>query len=153
MEKAIVVIVSDNQLMGEEIVKNLSSLGYEMPYLVTDGNQAITKAEELKPDIVIIDADLQGSTDTIDTATHIQRGLRIPVIFIIDITGIEGNDSGYCRFHRSYLSCPGCDSLDAVVVFSKWSEGLVGKDTDPIHRIRFYESRCLTHSLPCTYRI
>jgi PAS domain S-box-containing protein len=86
MGKAIVIVVTDNQVMGEDIVKNLSSMGYELPYLVTDGNEAIIKAEELKPDLVIIDTDLQGSTDIVDAAIYIQRDLRIPVIFIIDNT-------------------------------------------------------------------
>lgn len=86
MKNAIVIVVADNKAMGEDIIENLSRLGYEMPYLVTNGKEAIDKARKLKPDIVIIDTDLQGCTDAVDAAAYVQRDLRIPVIYIIDNT-------------------------------------------------------------------
>ena len=64
-----------------ELESQLQSLGYEITSIVDTGEKAIKKAEEDRPDIILMDIRIKGEMDGIDTAEVIRNKFGIPVIF------------------------------------------------------------------------
>jgi PAS domain S-box-containing protein len=56
-------------------------LGYEIPSVVDTCEDAIKKAEEDKPDLILMDIRIEGKIDGIETAEIIRNKFGIPVIF------------------------------------------------------------------------
>jgi PAS domain S-box-containing protein len=81
MEKARILIVEDKAIMAMEIESQLQNLGYEITSIVDNGDDAIKKAEEDKPDLILMDIHTKGELDGIDTAEIICNRLGIPVVF------------------------------------------------------------------------
>ena len=81
MIKAKILVVEDEVIIGMEIKQNLQNLGYEVTSIVDTGDDAINKAEQDKPDLILMDIRIQGDKDGIDTAEEIRNKFGIPVIF------------------------------------------------------------------------
>ncbi|WP_319578476.1 response regulator [uncultured Methanospirillum sp.] len=77
-----VLVVEDEFVTGLEIRARLEDLGYEVLGVVDTGEEAITKAEDLLPDIMIMDITLRGEMTGIESADIIRKKLTIPVIFL-----------------------------------------------------------------------
>ena len=69
-------------IIAAKISMQLSSLGYEVTGILPRGEEAIVHAEENKPDIIILDINLKGQIDGIETARQIQQHHNIPVIYL-----------------------------------------------------------------------
>jgi PAS domain S-box-containing protein len=81
MEKARILIVEDEAIIAMEVESQLQSLGYEVTSVVNTGQKAVEKAEEDKPDLILMDIRIKGEIDGIDTAEVIRNRFGIPVIF------------------------------------------------------------------------
>ncbi|MGZ7108508.1 MAG: PAS domain S-box protein, partial [Methanobacterium sp.] len=57
-------------------------LGYEVVSIASTGKDAINKAGELKPDLVLMDIFLKGNMDGIEATSKIQSAFNIPVIYL-----------------------------------------------------------------------
>ena len=55
MKKAKILIVEDEAIIAMEIDSQLQGLGYEVTSIVDTGKKAIEKAEEEKPDLILMD--------------------------------------------------------------------------------------------------
>ena len=60
----------------------LEDLGYTVSAVVSSGEEAIQKAEELDPDLVMMDITLEGEMDGIEAAEQITDRFNIPVIYL-----------------------------------------------------------------------
>jgi signal transduction histidine kinase len=60
----------------------LTKLGYEITSLVTSGSQALREIENNTPDIVLMDVNIEGDIDGIETAARIPEHHNIPVIYL-----------------------------------------------------------------------
>ncbi len=81
MKKTSILIVEDEAIIAMEIENQLQSLGYKVSSIVDTGERAIEKAEEDKPDLILMDIRIKGKMDGIDTAEEIRNKFGIPVIF------------------------------------------------------------------------
>jgi len=81
MEKAKVLIVEDETIIAMGIENKLQSLGYEVISIVNNGTDAIKKAGEDKPDLILMDIRVKGEMDGIEAAEVIRNKFGIPVIF------------------------------------------------------------------------
>jgi len=59
-KKANILIVEDERITAEIIQKSLTNLGYSVSSIASTKKAAIKKAEEHKPDLVLIDIMLKG---------------------------------------------------------------------------------------------
>jgi len=76
-----ILVVEDEMLIGAKISMLLTNLGYEVTGILPRGEDAIVQVEENKPDIIILDINLKGKIDGIETAAILQRK-NIPVIYL-----------------------------------------------------------------------
>ena len=64
-----------------DIKSRLTRMGYEVLGTATKGSEAIQKALDLRPDLVLMDIHLQDEIDGVDAAIAIRETYDVPVIF------------------------------------------------------------------------
>lgn len=77
-----ILIVEDESLVARDIKNMLMRLGYGIAGIVHSGEEAVSKAEELRPSLVLMDIMLQKEMSGIQAAERIYRQWHIPVIFL-----------------------------------------------------------------------
>jgi two-component system, response regulator PdtaR len=77
-----ILVVEDERITAEDIKSGLECAGYNVPALVSSGEDAIEKAGKLKPDLVLMDIKLKGKMDGIEAAEQIKYLYNIPVIYL-----------------------------------------------------------------------
>jgi diguanylate cyclase (GGDEF)-like protein len=82
MAKAKILIVEDEGLTGAYIKKTLKDLNYEVTSVEFTGEEAIKKASQDKPNLVLMDIKLQGEMDGIQAAEEIRTYLDIPIVYL-----------------------------------------------------------------------
>jgi CheY-like chemotaxis protein len=82
MEKQKILVVEDEGIVSIDIRNILKKLGYSVPAVAFSGEEAISKAEETKPDLILMDIGLKGEIDGVEAAIKICDKHNIPVIFL-----------------------------------------------------------------------
>jgi DNA-binding NarL/FixJ family response regulator len=77
-----ILIVEDQRAVAGALKLRLRGLGYDVSAIAKDGFEAIEKASELKPDLILMDVRLGDGIDGIETAQRIRARHDIPVVFI-----------------------------------------------------------------------
>ncbi len=77
-----VLIVEDEMIIGANISLQLSKLGYEVNGIVSRGEEALIHIKHNKSDIVLMDIQLKGDMDGIETAQRMQAEHDIPIIYL-----------------------------------------------------------------------
>lgn len=77
-----VLVVEDERITAEDIKEALESVGYDVPYICASGEDAIEKAGDIHPDLVLMDIELEGEMDGIEAAEQIRERYGIPVIYL-----------------------------------------------------------------------
>ncbi len=81
MEQSRILIVEDEAIIAKEMENQLQDLGYEVTSIVDTGEKAIERAEEDKPDLILMDIRIKGEMDGIEAAEEIRNRFGIPDIF------------------------------------------------------------------------
>jgi PAS domain S-box-containing protein len=76
-----ILLVEDESIEALDIKHTLESFGYEVPYVASTGKEAVDKALEIMPDLILMDVILKGNQDGIDAAYQI-KNLNIPLIYL-----------------------------------------------------------------------
>ncbi|MEB3335882.1 MAG: ATP-binding protein [Leptolyngbyaceae bacterium] len=76
-----VLVVEDERVVARDLQDCLTSLGYSVPAIASSGAEAIERASQLRPDLVLMDIRLQGEMDGIQAAERIWNHLHIPIIY------------------------------------------------------------------------
>jgi len=82
IEKARVMVVEDENITARDIQGRLEKYGYTVCATVASGEQAVTKAAEAHPELVLMDIKLKGKIDGIEAAREIRSHLDIPIIYL-----------------------------------------------------------------------
>ncbi len=77
-----ILVVEDERIVALNLQQRLIKLGYEVPAVVASGEQALQKISDLRPDLVLMDINIEGDIDGIETAARIPSELNIPVIYL-----------------------------------------------------------------------
>lgn len=80
--KTRVLIVEDDMIIAANISLQLSKLGYEITGIESRGEEAINHVRLNTPDLVLMDINLKGSIDGIETAYAMQTTADIPIVYI-----------------------------------------------------------------------
>ena len=76
------LIVEDEMIIGANISLQLTNLGYEVAGIIPRGEEAISIVVNNQPDIILMDINLKGTLDGVETAKRIQEKYDIPIIYI-----------------------------------------------------------------------
>ena len=84
MANAQIMIVESNSLIAEDIEERLQTLGYTVCAVASSRGEAVAKAAETRPDLALIDTELEGQLDGIEVAKEIYERFDIPVVYLTD---------------------------------------------------------------------
>ncbi len=76
-----ILLVEDESIEALDIKHTLESFGYNVPYIASRGEEAVEKALDIMPDLVLIDIVLKGNFNGIKVASEIKK-LKIPFIYL-----------------------------------------------------------------------
>ena len=82
MESKTILIVEDEKIIAEDIKNIIVKFNYRVPFIVANGEKAIQKAAELRPDLILMDIMIEGDIDGIEAAKRIYREYGIPIVFL-----------------------------------------------------------------------
>lgn len=77
-----ILVVEDESIVAMDIKHRLENMGYIVPAITSSGEEAVEKASETNPDLVLMDIVLKGEMDGIDAAQQIKDNLDIPVVYL-----------------------------------------------------------------------
>jgi len=102
-----ILIVEDEAIVALDISQKLEQLGYTVSGTAADFDEALQKAGETLPDMVLMDIHLRGDRDGIDAAQSILNNFNIPVVFLTAYSDAEtlrkAADSGaYAYIKKPY---------------------------------------------------
>lgn len=82
-EKASILVVEDEAILGMDMVSRLRKLGYEVLPLAKNSEQAMIQLADKQPDILILDIHLGNRhIDGIELAAKIKQQYQLPFIFL-----------------------------------------------------------------------
>lgn len=82
MSGAKVLIVEDESIIALDIQTSLQNAGYEVVAIATTSEEAILAVSQFQPDLVLMDIQLKGDRDGVETAEHVRQEFRLPIIFL-----------------------------------------------------------------------
>ncbi|MBN2200998.1 response regulator [bacterium] len=82
MENDVILLVEDEKIVALEIQEALKKLGYQVPLTVSSGEEAIQKAREIHPVLVLMDIMLKKKMDGIEAARRIKEEVGTPIVFL-----------------------------------------------------------------------
>ena len=77
-----ILVVEDQRAVAGALRMRLRGLGYDVLAIAKDGIEAIEKARELRPDLILMDIKLGDGIDGIEAAQQIRAQLDIPVVYV-----------------------------------------------------------------------
>ncbi|MEA5582558.1 ATP-binding protein [Nodularia harveyana UHCC-0300] len=77
-----VLVVEDEYILAMNLQESLETLGYTVVNIADSAEDAITQANELRPNLILMDIRLRGEKDGIYAAEQIWHDLEIPVIYV-----------------------------------------------------------------------
>src|SRR4051794_16622088 len=77
-----ILVVEDEVLIAEDLRLILKRLGHQVVGMASSGTEAIRKADELHPNLILMDVRLQGAMDGVETARRIRSKADIAVIYV-----------------------------------------------------------------------
>ncbi|KJU83614.1 protein containing Signal transduction response regulator, receiver region [Candidatus Magnetobacterium bavaricum] len=82
MEKERILVVDDDAILAMGLQRLLQGWGYELAGMAYSGEEAVIKASQMRPDLILMDINLGGKLDGVETAQQIKTDLNIPVIYL-----------------------------------------------------------------------
>jgi CheY-like chemotaxis protein len=77
-----ILLVEDDDVIARIEDWRLKNLGYTVCGRATTGAEAMELVVNAKPDLVLMDINIQGDVDGIETAGMIKKGFNIPVVYV-----------------------------------------------------------------------
>ena len=97
-----VMVVEDEAIVALNLREQLGRLGYQVVAVTATGEHTLRLLDEARPDVVLMDINIQGAIDGIETAARIPKTRFIPVIYLTAYSeeatiqrARETNPSGY----------------------------------------------------------
>jgi len=82
MKHANILLVEDEKLTADFIKLVLTNAGYSVDCIISTGKEAIDTALEIRPDLILLDIDLEGRIDGFYVCEQIRKVVNIPIVFV-----------------------------------------------------------------------
>ena len=76
-----IMVVEDDPVISMLLMERLTKLKYEVCAVAKSGSQAVELVRKTLPDLVVMDINLEGNMDGIETAARLREQFDVPVIF------------------------------------------------------------------------
>lgn len=82
MDKAVILVVEDEALVGMEIQESLQNAGYRVPEVVITSESVMPAIVKHKPDLVIMDINLNSFIDGVSAVQRMKILGNTPVLYL-----------------------------------------------------------------------
>ncbi len=104
-----ILIVEDEAVIAMEIEMRLTKMGYEIVGNAATGEKALALAERERPDLALMDINIVGSIDGVETAARLRTRFDIPVVFLTAYSDDATIDRATAAGPLGYLTKPFSD--------------------------------------------
>jgi CheY-like chemotaxis protein len=77
-----ILIVEDERILALDIRRTLLGLGYEVPFTVNSGADALLTVKTFRPALVVMDVHLNGPIDGIETARLLRTRVEFALVYV-----------------------------------------------------------------------
>jgi CheY-like chemotaxis protein/DNA-binding PadR family transcriptional regulator len=77
-----ILVVDDEAIIVMQLEERLTAMGYTVAGMAASGEDAVTKARRIHPDLILMDIVMPGKMNGIEAAKIITEELDIPVVFV-----------------------------------------------------------------------
>jgi len=77
-----ILIVEDEFVIAQDLKMTVEGFGHDICAVVATGEDAVIKANEYLPDLILMDIMLEGDMDGIEAAEMINQNKDIPLIYL-----------------------------------------------------------------------
>jgi PAS domain S-box-containing protein len=81
-DKITILVVEDERIVAKDMQVSLKLLGYQVPAIASSGKEAFDKAAQICPDVILMDINLKGNLDGVETANHIKNHFDVLIIYL-----------------------------------------------------------------------
>jgi two-component system, response regulator PdtaR len=116
MGETVILVVEDEALVGMELQESLEKAGYSVPEVVVFSDKIMAAVVKQKPDLVIMDINLNSFTDGVSAVQRMNILGNTPVIYLTAYRDVVTKERAMRTNPRDYLIKPVSeeDLLDAV---------------------------------------
>lgn len=106
MKRIRVLIVEDEPIIAADLEDRLIEMGYWVAQVCHSGEEALSFLQQYMVDLVLMDIQLGGQLDGIETATKIRESLTVPIIYLTSNTDESHFIRAQLTHPSAYLSKP-----------------------------------------------
>lgn len=77
-----VLIVEDERIVAIDLQQTLSRMGYDAFAIAASADEAMQRASERRPDVVLMDIRIKGDRDGVETATLLRQQFEVPIVYL-----------------------------------------------------------------------
>ncbi len=101
-----VLIVEDEILIAENLEADLEDLGYTVLDIALSSNECFDSLSKVKPDVILMDIQIQGDLNGIEVVEKINETMSIPVIYLTSNTDPVTMNKALATKPHSFISKP-----------------------------------------------
>ncbi|MCB0438133.1 MAG: response regulator transcription factor [Mangrovimonas sp.] len=101
-----VLIVEDDPIITEDIKDMLTSVNYQVVATAYDKEEAFEAIDQIKPDLVLLDINLDGNYEGFEVAEYINKTRKIPFLYLTSYSGKEVIDKAKQTLPMGYIVKP-----------------------------------------------
>ncbi len=101
-----ILIVEDEMVIGANLSMQLTKMGFEVCGLLPKGEDVLPFIRNTRPDILLLDIQLKGKLDGIETAQLVQAEFNVPIIYLTSNTDKAHFGRAKTTRPRAFISKP-----------------------------------------------
>lgn len=138
-----VLIVEDEMLVAEELSYDLQDEGFEVTGLAISSDECLSEIQKNQPHVILMDINIKGDLDGIETALIIQQKRNIPIVYLTANTDSATLKRAIETSPSAFISKP-FNKKDLIVAlelaFNKNNERVLTQKTTTINDLFFVKS-------------
>ncbi|MDB5802426.1 MAG: hypothetical protein JWL63_3365 [Rhodocyclales bacterium] len=101
-----IMVVEDERIVALDLKGGLESLGYDVIGIAARGADAVERASALRPDLILMDINLEGPMDGTEAARLIREDCHLPIVFLTAYATEETLERAESSIPYGYLLKP-----------------------------------------------
>ena len=101
-----IIIVEDDFILAKVTQLQLARMGYDVRAIYSSGEQLLSEIDQHYPDLILMDIQLSGKLDGIQTVECIRQRRNIPVIYVTGNSDQSTKDRAMATRCNAYLIKP-----------------------------------------------
>ena len=101
-----ILLVEDEVLVAEDIAADLMEYGFNVVDMVISGEECLQKHEQHNPDVVIMDINIKGKIDGIETAKLLNEKKVVPIVYLTANSDLTTMQRVLDTFPAAFISKP-----------------------------------------------